>query len=218
MLSLGRGTRMKRIPVMIALSFGFFLSSLSFAESGGQKRDDVYIGPNVIGMPLGFILLVKRHAEYCAIRFTKFEPVILDGNKTAKHESRAWYESYYQGDGSGDFSAPTVKRNQDELIFTKGKGVGRMSFSFGSKTSIRCGPLEFSWSSAGTVYYHVPGGSNHPETILKRNITFAPTPWTSIAEINTADPRLVWYGYDESRPRISVSIGKLWDKNSLNDR
>jgi hypothetical protein len=71
-------------------------------ETRPPGSDEVLIGPNAIIIPLGRILLVRKDLDYCGIKFTRFWT-----GKTLDDQYAA-YESYYQGDKTGDFSNSKV--------------------------------------------------------------------------------------------------------------
>jgi hypothetical protein len=160
--------------------------------------NDVHIGPNVIAIPLGKILLVRKDGDYCAVKFTEFWT-----GKT-KEDVYARYESYYQDDKTGDFSNKNAQFKKDRLSFPKPRGIGRLAFSFGKK-NIRCGPIKLFWSGKGTVYFHSDGQAQSDY-----GIELSPTIWSDISEVNIFDPRIKWYKYDEERQRVNIPIEHLW--------
>ena len=64
------------------------------------------IGGNAFAMPMGRIVLVRKDSQYGAIKFTETWEGETDFDSFTK------YESYYQGDGSGDFSKDNVQLNK----------------------------------------------------------------------------------------------------------
>jgi hypothetical protein len=160
--------------------------------------EEVGIAPNAVSVPEGFILLVRRSSEYCAIKFTKFWT-----GKT-KEDEYATYESYYQDDAAGDFTKENVKFREGELSRPRLRGIGRLSFSFGN-TDIQCGSIKLFWSGRSWVYFF---SSNQNQGDY--GIELAPTKWTHISQVNVFDQRLQWYKYDPERQRIKIPIGRLW--------
>lgn len=83
-----------------------------YGDAGSPGPNDVHIGKTIIEMPLEKILLVRRHSEYCAIKFTRFW--------TGKTEEDyfAIYESHCQSDKSGDFSKKiyTLKEKSSHFL------------------------------------------------------------------------------------------------------
>ncbi len=110
------------------------------------KPDDVLIGPNCMRVPLGSILLVRKEQQYCAIKFTKF------WTGETKDDEYATYESYYQGDKTGDFTNKNEKFKLGKLFRPRLRGIGRCAFSFGT-TDIECGPIKLFWSGEGCVIF-----------------------------------------------------------------
>jgi hypothetical protein len=172
-------------------------------ETKPLKPDDVGIAPNAIRVPLGAILLARRNQEYCAIKFTKF------WTGETKDDEYATYESYYQGDKTGDFTNKNVKFKQGELSRPRLRGIGRLSFSFGT-INIQCGPIKLFWSGKGWVYFF---HSNQKQGDY--GIELTPTKWTHISQVNVFDQRLTWYRYDENRHRVKFPVDQLWDDKPI---
>lgn len=162
------------------------------------SSEDVGIAPNAIRVPEGFILLVRKKSEYCAIKFIKFWT-----GKT-KDDEYATYESYYQNDATGNFKSKKVQFEKGELSRPRLRGIGRFSFSFG-KLDIRCGPIKLFWSGKGWVYFF---NSNQEQGDY--GIELAPTKWTDISQVNVFDRELQWYKYDSARQRKTILIDRLW--------
>jgi hypothetical protein len=163
---------------------------------------DVEIASNAVRVPTGAILLVRKNAEYCAIKFTKF------WTGSTEEDQYAAYESYYQGDKTGSFSNKNVKFKEGELSRPRLRGMGRLSFSFGN-TDIQCGPIHLEGSGKGWVYFF-----NRNQDQGDHGIELAPTQWTEISEVNVFDPRLKWYRYDANRQDIRISVDRLWNDQS----
>jgi hypothetical protein len=163
------------------------------------KSDDVGIAPNAIRVPMGIVLLARYKQEYCAIKFTKFWT-----GKTPDDEY-ATYESYYQGNKTGNFADKNVKFKTGKLSRPRLRGIGRLSFSF-SHTDIQCGPIKFFWSGRGWVYFF-----NSSQNQGDYAIELAPTKWSDIPQIDVFDPRLKWYRYDENRQRAKFPVEQLWE-------
>lgn|SRR3989338_3527747 len=161
--------------------------------------NDVVIGPNAVRVPLGRISLVRKNKEYCAVIFTGFW--------TGKTEEDwyATYESYYQGDKTGDFSNRNVQFRKEKLSSPKPRGIGRFAFSFGNR-DVLCGSVTLEWTGKGWLYFY---GSNQKEGDY--GIELAPTKWTDISQVNILDPRLRWYRYDQERKRVNIPIDQLWE-------
>ncbi len=162
-----------------------------------SEPDHAVVGPVALKVPLGRIILVRKDSEYCAIKFIQFW--------TGKTEEDwfASYESYYQGDKSGDFSRKTVEVRKEKLSSSKPRGIGRFAFSFGNR-DVLCGHIKLEWTDKGWVYFY---GSDQREGDY--GIELAAIPWTDISRVNVFDPRVKWYRYDPERKRVNIPIDKL---------
>jgi|WetSurMetagenome_2_1015567.scaffolds.fasta_scaffold04891_2 hypothetical protein len=180
-------------------------------EGGLPGPNDVFIAGTGIQMPVGRVLLIRQGTNYCALRFTQYGPGQLDGDVSAKYASYGKYETYYQSDGTGDFSGTNLQYWEDELILPVPRGFGRIVHAFGAKHDIRCGPIKLD-GNPKSVSFYAPGQYAKLKAIREYNIELAPTPWTSISEINVRDPRITWYRYDyDGRRRLkTIPIDRLW--------
>ena len=170
-------------------------------DSLPHESNDVVITPVAVRVPLGRILLVRRNLEYCAVKFTRFWT-----GKTAE-DLFAAYESYHQGDKTGNFLNKNVQVRRDELSFPKPRGIGRLAFSFGNK-DVRCGSIRLFWFGQGWVYFY---GSNQKEGDY--GIELAPSKWTDIGEVNVVDAHLKWYRYDAKRQEVRIPVDRLLDED-----
>lgn len=173
------------------------IQAFYYGDVGPPGPNDVHIGKTAIVIPLGKILLVRRGSDYCEIKFTEFWT-----GKT-EEDVYAMYESYYQGDKTGDFSKQNLKFRKDKLAFPKPRGIGRLTFSFGNR-NIHCGPLKLQWAGRGSVFFYAEGQKQGDY-----GIELAPTKWTDISQVNVFDPRLKWYRYDEKRQRVNIPVDQL---------
>jgi hypothetical protein len=150
---------------------------------------DALIGPQGVSMSIGWILLARKGSNYCAMKFTN------TWLGETKYDHYTSYEYHYQGDGSGDFSKQNVKSGAGELFFPRVQGWMGVPMIKGAKDTIECGIMKFKWF--------------YPASVGSRDFEFAPTPWTSITEVNVHDPRIKWYRYDKNRQRTTVHIDQL---------
>ncbi len=153
--------------------------------------EEVLIGRTSLSMPLGRILLVRKGSEYLAVKFTN------TWLGETKYDHYTAYEFHYQGDGSGDFSKDTVESGTGELFFPKVRGWMGIPIISGAKDTIRCGGIKIKWFYIATVDF------------LKNEL--APTPWTSITQVNVHDHRIQWYQKDSKRKKRTIHIDRLWD-------
>lgn len=183
--------------------------AIYYGDIGPPQSNEVHIAEVGIVMPLGKILLVRTSSEYCAVKFTKFWSENTSEVSTlfvaAGSDEYAIYESYYQGDKTGDFSKKNIQFKKEKLSFPKPRGIGRLAFSFGNK-EVKCGFIKLLWSGKGSVHFYKEGQDQGDY-----GIELAPTKWTNISEVNVFDPRLKWYRYDEYRKRENIPIDKLWE-------
>jgi hypothetical protein len=179
-----------------------------YGESGPPKPNEVHIGNTIIVMPIGKIFLVRKDSEYCAVKFTKVWSENTSEISTlfvaAGSDEYALYESYYQGDKSGDFSKKNVQFNKAKLSYLKPRGIGRLAFTFGNQ-EIKCGAIKLSAISNSISFY----GSG--QEAGDYGIELAPTKWTDISQVNVFEPRLRWYRYDENRKGVNIPVDKLWE-------
>lgn len=159
--------------------------------------NDVRIGPHYIEFPVGRFFLIRKGNLYGAVKLIKF----WKGNK--KYSEYATYDCWYQADGTGNLHYKNVKyesRRASSVLY----GIGRLSFNFGSDY-IKCGMFKLWWLGKGMVYFF--GVDQEPGDY---GIELAPTKWTDIKEVNVFDPRIKWYKFDIERPRIDITVDKLW--------
>jgi hypothetical protein len=171
-----------------------------WTASADLDSEGVEIAPHAVKIPVGFLLLVRRGMEYGAIKFSKF------WTGETSEDQYAAYVSYYQGDKTGNFTNQNVRTQLGELSRQRPRGFGRLSFSFGNKTDILCGPIKLLWSGRGWVYFF---SSSQDEGDY--GIQLAPTKWTDVSHMNVFSSGLKWYGYDPKRPRESIPISLMFD-------
>jgi hypothetical protein len=208
--------KMKLSQLIIPLSIAVFLLMhivIVNADESSQPMDKkVSIAPNAIGVPLGNILLMRKNNVYGAVRFTQCWT-----GKT-EFEQHAEYESFYQGDKSGDFSKSNVKYRKEEVFYKKPSfSIFGHPISIGDKKDIRFGPVELWWSALNCVAF-VYFNRHDKKQGDYYDIELAPTKWSKISEVNVFDRRLTWYRFDESRKRIAIPLDQLWDDEEDNGR
>jgi len=196
---------MKRLIVFCVLwwfeiGFQMNLVASSLAEQKiVPEANQVSIGPTGISIPLGRILLVRKGIQYCAIRFT-------DAWMSKLGWERASYESYYQGDGSADFSKENCQHRKGQLYLSKGHWIGGGHYiHFWRNEDIPCGPIRLLWTYKTNVCFF-----SSSEDLGDFGIELAPTKWEDISRVNAFDARLRWYRYDEKRKNEFIPIEELW--------
>ena len=175
------------------------VQAIYYGDIGPPRPNEVQIAEVGIVMPLDRILLIRKSSDYCTVKFTEF------WTWKTEEDYYARYESYYQGDKTGDFTKKNVQFRKEELSFPKPRGIGRLAFSFGNR-EIKCGPIRLLWSGKGAVHFYKEGQDEGDY-----GIELAPTKWTDILQVNAFDPRLKWYRYDGKRKRVNIPIDKLWE-------
>jgi hypothetical protein len=185
--------------LMLSSSAGIGFSEV--AESSIAAQKDVQIGPNYIAVPYGRILLIRNGEQYGGIRYLEF----WRDKKGKKRYAR--YESFYQGDGTGDFSKNSVQHIKGE-VSNKGLGNFLGTHYWKGDFDLKCGPIKLMWGGgekrAGACFF---GASQEQGDY---GIELAPTPWKDISQINVFDSRIKWYRYDETRPDTYIPIDELW--------
>jgi hypothetical protein len=189
------------------------------------KDNEVEFYFDGVGNPLKRILLIRKDSNYCAVRFTSYWTEVDEERRKeyAKHiaaggevadlfreeseKKYAIYDSFYQGDGTGDFANKNVQESQGKAYWLPPKGPFRLFIYQPGDPHVKCGPYTLEWRYK--TYVSVVPHDKHPEDY---GFEIAPTPWTDIKEVNVKDPRIKWYRYDEKRERIFIPIDKLWEK------
>jgi hypothetical protein len=167
------------------------------------------IGGNALSVPVGRIMLIRKRSKYCAVKFTE----AWQGEAIA--DCFANYESYYQGDGSGDLSKANVKYTADQLIERRVVSRFRQLPGFlvhlagPQNLQVKCGSMKLGWS--GCRMYLWICFNEHVWTTGDHGIELAATKWTDISQVNVFDPRLRWYGYEAKRKRVYIPIDQLWE-------
>jgi hypothetical protein len=171
------------VPLLIAVFLLGRAVMVSANEPKLPKANDVQIAPNAIGMPVRRILLIRNNNDYCAVKFTH--------NRTGKtdYDQHAEYESYYQGDKTGNLHNKNVKYRKEEVYYTKPSlSIFGHPIRIAAKRDIRCGPIKLWWSAGPYltfVYYN-----GHDQNQREHGVGLAPTKWTDISQANVFDSRL----------------------------
>jgi hypothetical protein len=165
-------------------------------ELKGNPADQFVVGPSEVLVPKDVFLLVRKGRKIGTIRFTSIEQGSTAGT------GKASYESYFQGDGSGSFRSPNVRKQTGGNDVKPLKGIGRLAFQVG-KDRIRVGDWSFLSSSPGAVSMWPYRGSQKDY-----GYEFAPTSAQNIRDVDTTDKGLKWFRYDNNSS-ISLPVAGL---------
>lgn len=170
--------------------------------------NDIIVGGNTISVPLGKLVLIRKMNKYGAVKFTKHWTTknVFSKNWQNVH---ATYESYYQGDSTGNFSKKNVKIKEGKLAYLPFPGFPPHPLILGNPY-VHCGTFKLMWDGTDTIdlLYFCESYEK-----IDYNLELAPTKWTQINEVNVFDPRLKWYKYDDYRKDIIIPIDKLWEEH-----
>jgi hypothetical protein len=192
---------LKPFTVIIYLFMFFFCSVISLEAADSKGSDSFTIRPNGIIMPKGRMLLLRRSGEYGAIK-------VIDFSGKPGPPWFADYESYYQGDQSGDFTRQNIQVRKERVSLSRTYGIALLGlgWAFG-KYNIECGSIKLLWTDSFWV-----GFFSREQDQGDYGIEFSPTKWTDLSQVNVFDPRLKWYRYDTGRQTIQISVDQLWDE------
>jgi len=162
-------------------------------------KNNILIGFSWIDMPLNNILLIRNNDFICAIKFTYFKRGNDSKEATSFHSGEESFEAKY------DFLSWHVKNNPQTGLISRGNklelnaaiGIGRLSYQPGNST-LKCGEAKLLWQ--------------YPSAVLlfgkDMNTLFAPTIFSEFDKIYLSSSETVWYGYDEKRKMIKISINE----------
>jgi hypothetical protein len=119
----------------------------------------------------------------------------------------ALYESFYQDDGTSDFTNNNVQMINGKASWYPLKGRSRFTLTQPGNPFIKFGPYKLTWQYKTVVGFMPPD-----EVEGGFGFELAPTPWTDIKEVNINDPRLKWYRYMAGREKVFIPIDKPWEK------
>jgi hypothetical protein len=214
------------LMTLCMMAMGFWQDA--FAGMDGHlkpKEDEVAIHFSGVEIPLNRLLLIRKNSHYCALKFTRcwietdeerakdYEAKMDLGGETAnrlKEASQrkyAMYVAFDQGDGSEAFSSRNVRLSKGTASWLPLQGPFRPFIHQPGEAYVKCGPFKLGWEYCTFVSF-VPAGKSLGDS----GFELAPTPWTSIEEVNAKDPRVKWYRYDEKRNRIFIPIDRLWER------
>jgi hypothetical protein len=197
-----------RIVTLIAL----LTLSVACLGEGVSPLDDRNAAHNAmmtwfdVGSPVGHMLLIRRGADRCVIRFT-----IFHRGHDAKPETSfnsgaesffAEYDWYHPTANSDSHQGAGYESGHRAVSRQTSTGVGRLAFQPGDD-EIHCGPFKLVW------IYPVRVGFNDRDSAKDIGIELAPTKWTVIEQVNFKAPALRWYAVDEARKPTLIPIEQL---------
>ncbi|HEV7746310.1 MAG TPA: hypothetical protein VGO56_15030 [Pyrinomonadaceae bacterium] len=188
--------------LMVRGVLGVILFSTVAITAAGQNDESqkvvgqFVVGPYAMLMPPGMFLLIRKGGKIGAIRFTSIEQ---GGNPGT---GKARYESYFQGDGSGSFRSPNVRKKTGKINVKPLRGFHPLAFQTG-KTKVKVGEWSFESDAPGSLYMWPYGHSEKDY-----GYEFAPTSSQSVDEINASDKRLNWFRYSADT-KVVLRVSEL---------
>ncbi len=205
----------------MAMSFGAFLimvflfgitdasadketKHFTIEEREAQSPLGVSILAVGVNSSVGRLLLIRRDADLCAIRFTEFHrghdakpPAWFHSGEESFYAEYDWYLPGPNGQFSGtNVEVETGHRKVDKQPLL---GFGRLGFQLGT-AAVECGSLTPSW-------FYPTGVSFRVGTQFDHDLELAPIQWTELSQINLRD--LIWYRYNESQQDTFVPLKEL---------
>lgn len=177
----------------------------TYSEAEKIAKHSAYVTYASVGVPLGYLLLIRKENDMCAIRFTEYHrgrdarpPTVTN---TGEETLYAEYDWYYKSSKNAKFIDDDQNSGHAKLERKQLTGIGRFSFQSGN-TIVRCGPFKLQW------YYPNGVGFHSKPTPSEEGIEIAPTRWRNIEDIKLTDAKLKWYRYDkeEKRPAMHLPV------------
>lgn len=175
-------------------------------ERESQVSQGALIQTVGVSLPVGRLLLIRRGADLCVVRFTKFHRGHDAKPKTWFHSGyENFYAEYewYRPELNGDFRGLDGKRGYGML--RRGAVVGLLFLNLGfplGTDDVECGSLTPEW-------FYPTGVSFLVGTRYDHKLELAPTQWTELSQINLTDPKLKWYRYNESQADAFIPLKEL---------
>lgn len=175
---------------------------LQAAEERAMR--DVFVTDVGVGPPRGYFLLIRNRENVCAIRFTSFRIHYEKQGSNSKDLLCAAYDLYRIGDRNRSVPQSSTQLTQGILVWNPWVGHGSFEGQRG-KHYIDCGELRLAWWFPTQIQFYSPSRRN-----VDTGAELAPTKWTDIQEIDSQDPRLIWYRMDTSRSLKRIPVTELW--------
>jgi hypothetical protein len=166
------------------------------------------IGWHDIASPFGKFLLIKGRNGIGAVRFKEYrrgrdsKPATTWNSGEERHI--AYYEWYFQADGSGDLTKKNVEHGSGDVSTGPIKGIGRFGFQTGS-TYLKFGSVKAMWRQPDFISFF-SGTSGRCEDA---EYELAPTAWVMIADVKPNSPALKWFRCDDTRKSIVIPLAQL---------
>lgn len=179
-----------------------------YATAEQRTQEAALITYQNASAPIGRFLLIRNGKDICAVRFTEFHrgrdkkpPTIFNSGEESLY---AEYDWFYRGDGSGDFSKSDLKSGHNKLARKPLIGIGRFSMQFTGSTVVVCGPFKLGWKYPNQIGFHL---SNSKKDDVGNEL--APTRWKEIFEVDSDNPHLNWYRFNEDRDFVVIPLDEL---------
>jgi hypothetical protein len=189
-----------------------------------NNDNKVFIAWHGVSVPLGYITLIRDKNNYGAVKLTQYRirewHYLIGGPK--QEDILVDYESYYQGDGNGDFSNKNVIIRKGEVsdktrFFLPIILSGHSTIPIGNPY-VRCGPLKVLWTEQTYLWFNRDERFDIERGTKKAKINYelAPTKWKDISEVNVFDSRIKWYRpYEVKDNSQDIPIDKLWEDKEI---
>lgn len=203
---------MKRLLVphtLCALLFGCGIALAAetpLLDSRHFREASVYWGG--VGAPIGRIVLIRKGAKTCAIKFTQ----AWRGNdsdqgtpfRSGDETHRTAYESVNGELADGKWSIDVSSISKGEVGQGRLVGVGRLAFGTRSMT-INCATFQIAWLPPTTVHFF-----SNKQRPADYGVEIALTKWSEFREVDPHAGFLRWFRYDAARKKSTISIEDLW--------
>jgi hypothetical protein len=204
---MARNLRICALVLGFIAVFHFSLDAPMSSDTGDRRAplpNEVMISGTGVRVPLGRFNLLRKGEGFCAVKFTR----IWDGANKA--EWFAAYESYYQTNGTGDFTASNVQVTTGEVSHLAPIPTCGGHYWPRGDPDVRCGPMKVFWGAGSSLHFFESKDIDRIEQERSRGFELAPTKWADIREVDVFDPRLRWYGYGQVKKTIYVPVDELW--------
>lgn len=191
----------------------FWVGAITRVQSNEEETSRRVSNAAINGVPEK-IILVRHGQQLVAIKFhypsyptlMNHDECMPDGTRYLVSDTIS-YETWYQGDGSFDFSKGNVIAGSGELIQRLRLIPGRKNqyeTDSTNQTTITAGPLAITWSPAFVVYARRPAN-------FYENYNLCQTEWDRVSEIDSASPGLQWVGDIDNIPGRRMEQAIPWD-------